>query len=545
MLKFILAILKRTYKILLVFLVAVIFFLGYNAYLVDHSLVNLRIALDKVIDAKTLEEAKKLEALLKRPLFEEISKREMDAPTLAELEFTKDTLADPKDLDQLEDVKAFLFEMISEKEASRGPIISRLDRLSSIIDPRTREISPVRVRAEARNLTKRIASLEAPDELQEVWFDLANLHILLEEFEASQVAFSKVVELDPDNPIAIRAKFNLGWVYKVQGKLDESISEFERLVQAHPESELVLSSRYQMAGIFKRKGEFEEAIERYKSLVEEYPEERISNLAQFQAGYTYLYDLKNPEVALELFSKLKGQIPESHLGEHMEKEMMPSIAEDYRNLGYRLLLKDRYLEAIKNFSLALKANPLDGASYAGEGLAYLWLDQPGKALEAARKSEKVASMDEVPGINLGFIYIQLGMLTEARELYRRLTSLYPDSPTAHYNLGYVYVIEGKLDDAAREFSKVLHLKPDFAFAYNNLGYTLWLMKRYQKAARNLARAAQLKPDYVDAHFNLGVVLAIQARYEESKKEFERVLGLEPEHPEAARYLRELTVILGE
>jgi len=80
---------KKSHTVLIVILAAVIFFLGYNTYLVDYSLANLKTTLIKVDSAGNLDDAKKLISLLDDSLLQEVVSRESEIENLSYIELAK------------------------------------------------------------------------------------------------------------------------------------------------------------------------------------------------------------------------------------------------------------------------------------------------------------------------------------------------------------------------------------------------------------------------------------------------------------------------
>lgn len=548
---------KKIYKILIVVAIAIIFFLGYNTYLVDHSLVNLRIALDKVTDAKTLAEAKKISSLLDYPLLKEASSPTgIDAKKMARLELAQDILSNPRDVAQLKDIKFLLEELISEKE-SANPIAAALNKVNQKIIPSTTKASGVVSTYKASQIKQGLAKTKDKAQLQENYYQLGNVYIQAKDFKMAQESFKKAIDLDPQSEMAKKIKFSLGWIKKFQGNLDESIVDFKQLIAEYPADELALLSQYQVADIYRKKKDYQQAIALYHKLADEHPELKNAELAAFQVGYIYLYDLKDYQKAQEAFRWQKDKFKGTKLGKHIDTDVIKYINKNYRQEGYikledgfKLLKEgyekssiEKYNEAVKSFDQALQVYPEDGISYVGKALAFLWLKDKDAALRFAKKAVKLTPNDEAVSVNLGYVYLQIGLIDEAIIEYKRFISVSPFSGRGYYNLGCAYAMKNKLAEALAAFQQATKLDGKFAPAFNNQGCCLWKLTRYAEAVEAFNKAIGIEPKFLDALFNLGLVYKSMSRYEEAREKLTTVLEINPNYPDAQNQLKDIERIL--
>lgn len=541
---------KRTYKVLLVIVAAVVFFLGYNTYLVDHSLSNLRIALDQVNDVKTLEDAKKLASVLDYSLLNEVSSPELQPATLSKIEMAKDILSKPESMKQLEDVKYAIKEIVSQKEKKRSPVLVALDKINKVFAPTAVKVSKARLEDQAQYLKEKLNTAKDKFELQEIYYSMANVYTQLSKFKEAREAYLKVLELDPETKLAKKAKFNLAWNEKYQGNYDEAIKEFEGLSEIAGEEKLATFSMYQMAETYKKKGDFKKAVEIYQKISAKSNDNEMSQIANYQAGNTYLYDLKDIEKAKEVFDKSKGIGGDSSMQRHVEATALSSVANEYRKEGFLLLMQgfslslpQKYKEALDFFAKAIEIDPQDGVSYTGRALAYLWLKDPDRAMDAARKAVKILPNDETASINLGYIYIQLNLVDESIVEYKRFIAVNPFTARGYYNLGYAYILVGKLEEASAAFQQATRIDRKFSVAFNNEGWCFWQLGQYSQAVDAFERAIQIDPNFLDALFNLAMVYKSIGRLAEAKDKFDIVEKLDPGYPNLKQYLKEVNDLL--
>jgi len=530
---------KKTYVIFIVIIAALIFFLGYNTYLVDHSLVNLKLALDKVSDARTIEDVKKIQQMLEYPLKQELAKQKINIEDMAELEYAKDILANPQSMSQVEDAKFFLKKIIAKKEQQRGAVMSSLDAISKVVLPIEHKESIAALKKEERALKGKIANTRDTGQLQDIYSQLNIVYYKLSEFKKAEEASAKIVALDPKSYRAAKVKFTEAWNYKQRGSFEAARKIFNQVISEYPDTEMAALSKYQLADILYKEGKVKEAIAANEEFSALYPGLTVAQLAQFKAGATYLYDLKDYGSAIKAFDKVAEKWNLAPLANYIDKKIVPYVAKRYRSRGYYLISKKRYAAAIDVFSRAIEINQRDAQSYTGKGLAFLGQNEKEKALEWARQAVKIDNRDWVAAANLGYVYLRLGMYEMGIEQYRRAAILNAKVAEIYYNLGYGYARLSNFMVAVAQFKKAISLRPDFAYAYNNLGFCLWYEGKFGEAMEALNKASQLRPDYVEALYNLGMVYENQALYDKAKEALRNALKQDPDYFKAREKLKKL------
>ena len=549
MLKLFIRILRKVYLVLIVGGISVIFFLGYNTYLVDRSLVNLKISLDKVNKLKSIEDARVLNSILDYSLIAEVSSDQSQAINLSKIEMAKDALKQSTDIKQLDTVKFALNEVINEKEKARSPVLKVLDKVTNVFVTKVSEAPRVKLIDQANFIRQRISGLTNKDDIQGAYYELAAVYMKASDFEKAKEAYGEVIKINPDNKLADKSKFNIAWIDKFQGNFDDAIKGFENYAKESTQKDMAAYSNYQIAETLAIKGDYAKAAEAYLQVSKQAQGEdnNLSELAQLRAGNVYLYDLKEYDKAKDIFDKVKQETPAgSKISDFVNKSAIPGVVGQYRKDGYMLLGQGRklsdpqkYREALVKFDQALAMDVNDGVSYTGKALAYLWLDDPDRALDFARRAVKLLPNDEVASVNLGYIYIELGIVDEAIVEYKRFIAVNPFTSRSYYNLGYAYILKNRLDDAVVAFNNATRINPSFALAYNNLGWCHWNMNQYAQAIDAFEKAISINPNLTDALFNVGLVYRTMGRYADAKKKFEAVIRLNNDYPDANTYLNDV------
>ncbi|MBL7132104.1 MAG: hypothetical protein ISS45_12015 [Candidatus Omnitrophica bacterium] len=120
-------IIRLIIRISLVFAASTIFFLGYNRFLVDHSLNNLKLALGDV-KKNQLEGVSKI---LAQTVIEELTKTDPEIETYMALEYAKNVVSSHEKGRSLNDVKLMMQDIIKKKEQKRGRVLNVLDNISN------------------------------------------------------------------------------------------------------------------------------------------------------------------------------------------------------------------------------------------------------------------------------------------------------------------------------------------------------------------------------------------------------------------------------
>lgn len=562
---------KKTYKILVVIVVMIIFFWGYNVCILDRSLANLRLVLDNIKNIQKLKEAKglsgfldvdllnrvkvlsrlqrkaqRLASALQYLLLQEITNEKFPNTNLLMLELVKDYLVKLKSISQIEDAKFILKEIIEQKEKQRQPVLLFLDKINSAVVPRVMGIPKRKLQRQLGILQERLSMEKDNVSLQDSYYKLGNTYIQLLEFKRAKEAYRKAIDLNPRPNLALKFQFNLAWIEKFQGNLDEAIKQYGVLFQSAEQQEVAFFSQYQIADSLSKKGEYGRAIAIYQQIFVRQPGQGLAQLICFQLNYNYLYNLKDYGQTKKILQESRELFKGSALATYIENEMIPNLAIEQRKEGfgllsdgYKLYLPEKYKQAQDLFDRALEINAGDGISYSGKALISLWLNNPDEALRLAREGVKLSPRDEITSVNLGYIYLQLNLVDEAITEYRRLISINPSTWRSYYNLGCAYAAQNKFVKAALAFRKATRIDPKFTPAFNNQGLCLWWMKEYAEAIKVLKKATEIDPDFLDALFNLGSAYKIMGRYREAKNEFEKILKINSAYADAQGQLKEI------
>ncbi|MDD3296138.1 MAG: tetratricopeptide repeat protein [Candidatus Omnitrophica bacterium] len=539
---------KHFYPLIIAFFAAVVFFLSYNHYLLDKSFVNLKISVKK-LTAKTLPDIREIEAILDDTYIMELAAADLNTMFMAEINFGNVIVQKATNKDQLDIARSFLESAVGKKKKARPVLLRALDSFSATIFPFGRKENASLLEKKISRLRKDIGIYKGKP-LQLKYLEIARLYIGLKDWDNAVAYLKKVIQITGDSQVSSLGMLYLGLVNMETGKYSEAIEMFNKIKGKLPEKidEFVF---YQEGVCFYNEGSSQEAAARFEKAFIKRPSSELNQLAQFRAGYIYLYDIKDGFKAYKAFIQISELAPLSKLGMFAKETMLPLVSKLYRDKGfnhlyegYKFLKESKFEEALEQFNLALKIYPLDALAYSGKGLAFYFLKKPEEALSEGRKSKELGSRNADVLANLGFLYYSLGMIDEAIIELQEAVKVKPKVDVFHYDLGTLYLLEKEYKKAKKQFKEAININPDFAYARNNLGYILWLEQNYSEAKGFLERAISLNPQYIEACYNLGVVLYSLGNYEEAKEKFLYVEQLGVAYRRTKWYLQEIKKMLG-
>jgi serine/threonine-protein kinase len=172
-----------------------------------------------------------------------------------------------------------------------------------------------------------------------------------------------------------------------------------------------------------------------------------------------------------------------------------------REMGFALVLQNRWLEAAGYYRAALTQRPDNAGAQEGLGLA-LW---------------------------------RAGQTEEALAAYRRAVELSPRSTALHSRLVDALASAGYWKDAEVACRRALEIDPTNYFTPPRLADVLYQHQRLEEAVVLCRQAAEIAPHVPDRHATLGALLARMARHDEAATEFRKVVELKawqyaPEKP---------------
>jgi tetratricopeptide (TPR) repeat protein len=177
-----------------------------------------------------------------------------------------------------------------------------------------------------------------------------------------------------------------------------------------------------------------------------------------------------------------GQWTEAEAAHRRALQAAPAADSLHNNLGYNLLLQQKYQPAAEEFREALKLNPHSDVAHNNLGVALANLDQTGDALANWQAVSDAATAHN----NLAAIFIEKAKYPEARQELQLALSYNKAHPAALKNLELVSRLDGKPASLA--------LKPETTLWKRVVAGLVWLMGGGPQNPRtDIAKTASAPP----------------------------------------------------
>jgi tetratricopeptide (TPR) repeat protein len=165
---------------------------------------------------------------------------------------------------------------------------------------------------------------------------------------------------------------------------------------------------------------------------------------------------------------------------------------NYSNLGYALLIKRDYLNAIKAFSKAIKLNNSYVSAIVQRGIVYFILNEYENSIVDLEKASSLDNQDYILFDYIGQSYHKLGLFDNAIENFTKSIELLNDgiksdemdADNEYVSLFDLYLTRAKVredkGEATGDLSCYMQARADYQFILNNLASTQNLIDYPQK-----------------------------------------------------------------
>ncbi|MCX5715995.1 MAG: tetratricopeptide repeat protein [Candidatus Omnitrophica bacterium] len=390
-------------------------------------------------------------------------------------------------------------------------------KLAKRFSDRTKEM--ISVYKKRQSLIDKMSKITSAQDLAHNYYRLGVLNIYLFDVKRAEKAFKNVMELAPGTDLAKKAQFKT----------------FSEIISQSPRDKIAADAKYQLANAYYKWGKYAEAAKNYQELNRDFAGSNLAPLAQFQAGYTLLYNLHSPLEAAAAFGELKKKYAGSSLDNYVNSEVVPVAERSYRYYGFLLLKEGKLEEAENAFIKAIAADSNDAWSHCGLGTAYALLKNYDEGIKLAQEGVSLSS-DAYTHAALGFVYQEKGDYQKAIEEYKRSIEYEPSYFAAYYNLGRVYILTEQYELAIKELKGAVKAQPNIAYAHNDLGYVYASNGQIVSAENEFKEALLNDPHMTEASYNLGILYETSGRYQRAAHYFRQVLSDMPDFEPAKQQL---------
>lgn len=330
----------------------------------------------------------------------------------------------------------------------------------------------------------------------------------------------------PQSDIRQKAKFYLGWIYKLGAQYDKSTTLLTDLLNdANVDDQMKLGSQTQLADIYYQQGDVEKSVEGYKNIATESKggaavsgQQRMDvgnevwvALAELERAKIYRYNIDSTG-EVEKLSRRLDELDLLYSEKGSLKETLESVSDtDLREKAFYELENGRVQVALDLFEKDVVRHPRDAWTHGGLGIVYVLLGDFEKGIEFARQSYEL-ERDYYTAAVMGYLSALMGKYEDAERYYREALGMKDDYLPAKFNLASVYLKTGKYQQAIGLLGRLEQELDDNqklirAKILNNMGYAYWQLGDRNKAQEKIKQALDAMPSFSVAKNNLSQIAA--------------------------------------
>jgi len=399
--------------------------------------------------------------------------------------------------------------------------------------------------------------LSIDPERQQIYKILGKLYMDQGQFEQARDVFEKMSNHFPEDYVG---HFYLGKIHASQGHFEQAESAFKRTLSLAPS---LNQPRWELVKLYTSRNMEEKAISVYEEILDQDPDNVAAAI----------------ELALAYYTRFRTEAADEILAELGQRSV--EDASVIRTVIQRLVLKERYEEALTVLQGMLSSAPNNPGLHYASGIVHYNLDDAAKAMSAfdavPQKSQfylnaaihrgiisyqqkaldqairilkdALAAVDKKGKAEiipyLSSFYKEKGELEAAEAVIQKGIEMAPKNTELHFELGVLYDKKGQTDAAIEQMKKVIELDPKHADALNYLGYTYADQGMHlEKAEALIRKALKQKPENGYIIDSLGWVHYQRGEFEKALQYIEKAAELIPDDPIVLEHLGDVYDKLG-
>ena len=281
-----------------------------------------------------------------------------------------------------------------------------------------------------------------------------------------------------------------------------------------------------------KKGDFFEAQTIYQSILLGFPKNVRAKraLEELQIKLQNNKSVSAPEKTINQLINLYNKGSMSELIQ-VSNSVTKIFANDYIvwNLnGAANKALGRISDALKSFHKVKDLNPSFADGYNNLGVVYRELDDLDNALEYFNKAIALKPNFAFAYNNRGLIFKDKGKNDHALADYQKALSLDPSYADPYNNIGIIKGKQGDQKVALEFFMKALKLNPNNFETYNNIGTVKLEKLELEEALKIFEKSIALYPHFVMPHFNKGIIYEKLHKRDEAIISYNEALVIRPE-----------------
>lgn len=551
--------LRRFYKPLAAVLGAVVFFVAYNTYIVDRSMLDIQFALQQTAKAETLDDVQGLNMLLGMMVAKEVSAREIKSENIINLDFANKVASEADMLAEVKDAKFMLSELLNRKKKQRNRLLVVLDTINEKVIKTGDQIRSALAARPAEELVRvepdeklisRAAELEKEGDLEEALkiyeealsqvpqyqgaekVKMAFLFQRFGNFGRAKIIYDEVIKKSPGSDaaqLARRLLDNLKDMVSLSRKRDLLQEEILREVSADRLQELY----YELGSAESMLEDYPVAEEAYKKAAQLGPKTELGRKARFNLGFNYKMQSRY-EDSERVFKQLAEDFPQSDLA----SDAGYWTADSLNNQGRHEEAIEKFQEVAERFK-DKAVSPI--ALFRSGHICLYKLKDPNRA---KAYFEKLKNQHGESGItdyviseiisDLGSVYrdaafklVLQGRLEEAMLKFNDAIKLNPQDGRSYSGLAGAKVLMRQLEEAMEKARKGLTLAPQDSYTNAALGLVYISLNNQDAALEQYKKAVAINPSYADAQYNLGWLYQNQGQYDKAITAYRNAVKYDP------------------
>ena len=245
--------------------------------------------------------------------------------------------------------------------------------------------------------------------------------------------------------------FDRGWELEAEGKYAQAIELF---TQALSYGGRALFHMHRGDCYYNLK-QYQTALQEYERGLEVSPQD-VDLLRSKGEALLALGEVEAARAVLKTASELD---PTDRMVQQQKEEAEDKTVESdaHINKGYDLQQQGRDVEAIREYDLAIKADPNERLAYYNRGIALRNLGRYDEALKDFRRAIERDSRDKSAYNNIGWILMRQEKFSEAVNAYSSCIRLNANDGASYMNRAYCYHKLGKIDYALSDMKRACDL----------------------------------------------------------------------------------------
>ncbi len=353
-----------------------------------------------------------------------------------------------------------------------------------------------------------------PARIEKLRFKLALLFLRVERFKEAQTYLNQLTQTSDKN-LKVKARFYLGWTYKLMQQYDISADVLSVLAEdTSLDDELRNGIKAELADIHYQKGDNAAALKGYHSLAGEGCVEGNSpktadkawvGLAELEQSFLY-FNLGDDVTAGEKMGCLAGVYKGNAAFSQLEGVTQDAARTDFHAVAFANLQKGRVEQAREFFLRNQAQEPGEYLNYSGMAMVHILSANLNEAEKAARRGYQLKPTEFSSAV-MGYVLAFENKPDQAIAFYLQSLELDAEYIPSRFNLTCLYLKGRQYREALKHLLELERRFVDsksllYSKVLNNLGCALWWLGKEEDALRRFKRAIEITPGYVDAELNL-------------------------------------------